>query len=112
MSTALVLGKYTDAAKQGIIAEGGYSSRVNNLTAAMEGVGGSLGDYWVCDSQEWDAAFFMTGPDNGPAFQAALNTVNEASGHIAEWRVIPVAPAADVDEQLAGLIGKAVKPPE
>ena len=111
-ATALVLVKYTNTAKAGMIAEGGYTSRVENLKTAMEGIGGSLGDYWVCNSQEWDAAFFILGVNRSDAFHAALNTANAAQGHIADWRVIPVATVEAVDAEITNMIGKAVKPPQ
>tara|TARA_B100001013_G_C24521620_1_gene407186 strand:+ start:48 stop:368 length:321 start_codon:yes stop_codon:yes gene_type:complete len=104
--------KYTDAAKAGIVGEGGYASRVESLKTAGAAMGWELGDYWVCNSQEVDAAFFIHGVDQDDAFQAALNTLNEAQGHIAEWRIIPVASVDAVDAEIANLTGKAVEPPK
>ena len=104
MANHLVLVKYTAEAKAAMIAGGGFSSRIDALQAAAEGAGWTLGDYWVMQSQEWDAVFFLETED-GLAATIASQVANEASGHISDWRVIPLASAAEVDAAVRGMTG-------
>ena len=104
MTNHLVLVRYTAEAKAAMIAGGGFTQRIDALRAAADGAGWVLGEYWVMQSQEWDAVFFLETEDGTPA-TIASQVANEASGHISEWRVVPLASAADVDAATRAMTG-------
>ncbi|MSQ98782.1 MAG: GYD domain-containing protein [Xanthomonadales bacterium] len=97
----LVVGKYTAAGFTGVVKDG-FQSRVDNLQAAVESLGGKLIEYSFCSGTEYDFIALYEIADENKALTIQL--VAGASGTIST-STIRLLTASEMDANRSNIAG-------